>query len=173
MQRQQTKYYLAEMSEALGVSRSGYYRWAEAKVSARREQDELIKPVIAQVVRLAHGAYGYRPVHQHRREQGVDCGRDRTLRLMRELDLVGRAHTRFKPIGTDSEHLLGYHPNPMKNQLVTSSPPRNSDSEPSKRRDLLEVTGHRSPGASFRRMNNGHQNGHQNVILEHVEVLEV
>ncbi len=114
MQRQQTKYDLAEMSEALGVSRRGYYRWAEAKPSARREQDELIKPVIEQVVRLAHGPYGYRPVHQHLREQGVDCGRDRTLRLMRELDLVGRAHTRFKPIGTDSEHLFGYHPNLLK-----------------------------------------------------------
>ena len=55
MQRQQNKYYLAEMGEAFGVSRSGYYRWAEAKPSARREQDELINPVIEQVVRLAHG----------------------------------------------------------------------------------------------------------------------
>jgi len=114
MQNHDQRFDLAEMSAALGVSRSGYYRWAEAKVSARREQDELIKPVIAQVVRLAHGAYGYRPVHQHLREQGVDCGRDRTLRLMRELDLVGRAHRRFKPIGTDSEHLFGYHPNLLK-----------------------------------------------------------
>lgn len=114
MRRQTNDYDLAEMSDALGVSRSGYYRWAEAKPSARREQDELIKPVIEQVVWLAHGPYGYRPVHQHLREQGVDCGRDRTLRLMRELDLVGRAHSRFKPIGTDSEHLFGYHPNLLK-----------------------------------------------------------
>ncbi len=65
-------------------------------------------------MRLAHGPYGYRPVPQHLREQGVDCGRDRTLRLMRELDLVGRAHPRFKPIGPDSEHLFGYHPNVLK-----------------------------------------------------------
>ncbi len=95
---------LAEMSEALGVSRRGYYRWAEAKPSARREQDELIKPVIEQVVRLAHGPYGYRPVPQHLREQGVDCGRDHTLRLMRELDLVGRGFLAlpFVVIGHDS-----------------------------------------------------------------------
>ena len=33
---------------------------------------------------------------------------------MRELDLVGRPHARFKPIGTDSEHLFGYHPNLLK-----------------------------------------------------------
>ena len=28
--------------------------------------------------------------------------------------MVGRAHARFKPIGTDSEHLFGYHPNLLK-----------------------------------------------------------
>lgn len=102
------------MCEALGVSRSGYYRWQEAKPSARRQQDESIKPVIEQVVRRARGAYGYRPVHRHLREQGVECGRDRTLRLMRELQLVGQAQARFRPVGTDSEHLFGYHPNLLK-----------------------------------------------------------
>lgn len=114
MRGNQRKYDVAEMGEALGVSRSGYYRWLQARSSARRQQDELIKPMIEQVVRLAHGPYGYRPVHQHLREQGVDCGRDRTLRLMHELNLVGRAHARFKPVGTESEHLFGYHPNLLK-----------------------------------------------------------
>ncbi|MCC6414518.1 MAG: IS3 family transposase [Opitutaceae bacterium] len=114
MQNHQSEYDVTEMGEALGVSRSGYYRWAEAKPSARREQDEAIKPVIAQVVRRACGPYGYRPVHRHLLEQGVECGRDRTLRLMRELELVGRVHARFKPVGTDSAHLFGYHPNLLK-----------------------------------------------------------
>lgn len=114
MRKNQRGFDVAEMGEALGVSRSGYYRWLQARPSARRQQDELIKPKIEQVVRLAHGSYGYRPVHEHLREQGVDCGRDRTLRLMHELHLVGRVHGRFKPVGTDSEHLFGYHPNLLK-----------------------------------------------------------
>jgi transposase InsO family protein len=114
MRRHQQQFDLAEMSEALEVSRSGYYRWLEAVPSARRQQDELIKPMIEQVVGLAHGPYGYRPVHQHLRDQGVDCGRDRTLRLMHELNLVGCAHARFKPVGTESEHRFGYHPNLLK-----------------------------------------------------------
>tara|TARA_B110000483_G_scaffold137809_1_gene164797 strand:- start:530 stop:652 length:123 start_codon:yes stop_codon:yes gene_type:complete len=37
MQRYQSKFDLAEMSEMLGGSRSGYYRWREAKVPASRE----------------------------------------------------------------------------------------------------------------------------------------
>jgi transposase InsO family protein len=114
MQRYQSKFDLAEMSEVLGVSRSGYYRWREAKVPARREHDEVIKAQIQEVVRLARGPYGYRPVHQHLSDQGIDCGRDRTLRLMHELKLVGNYQTRFKPVGTDSDHLFGYHPNLIK-----------------------------------------------------------
>lgn len=110
----QREFDVAEMSEALGLSRSGYYRWLEAKPSARRQQDEAIKLEIQAVIRSARGAYGYRPVHHHLLESGVDCGRDRTLRLMHELELVGRASARFKPVGTDSEHLFGYHPNLLK-----------------------------------------------------------
>lgn len=114
MRDHQSKFDVAEMSEALGVSRSGYYRWCEARPSTRHQQDEAIKLRIKEVIRSARGAYGYRPVHQHLLEEGVACGRDRTLRLMHQLQLVGRAQARFKPVGTDSDHLFGYHPNLLK-----------------------------------------------------------
>ena len=111
MQQHQDRYDRAEMSEALGVSRGGYYRWRKARPSARRRQDEVIKTRIGQIRRRATGPYGYRPVHAHLAEEGVACGRDRTLRLMHELDLVGNPRARFKPMGTDSKHQFGYHPN--------------------------------------------------------------
>ncbi len=49
-------------------------------------------------------------MHAHLVEAGVACGRDRTLRLMRELRLSSRPR-RFKPFGTDSDHRFGYHAN--------------------------------------------------------------
>ncbi len=36
------------------------------------------------------------------------------VQVDQNIDLVGRAHPRFKPIGPDSEHLFGYHPNVLK-----------------------------------------------------------
>ena len=111
MQKHQSQFDLVEMSEVLGVSRSGYYRWREASPSARRRQDVLIKERISQIHRRCPGPYGYRPVHGHLSEEGFECGRDRTLRLMRELGLIGNSVSRFKPMGTDSNHLFGYHPN--------------------------------------------------------------
>ena len=72
------------------------------------------RPLDQEVVRLARGPYGYRPVHQHLSDQGIDCGRDRTLRLMHELKLVGNHQARFKPMSIDSDHLFGYHSNLLK-----------------------------------------------------------
>lgn len=114
MKRHRTSYGVAEMSAALGVSRSGYYRWRLARPSARRRQDEAIKPRIRQIRGRCPGPYGYRPVHRHLKEAGLECGRDRTLRLMRELGLVGRTQPRFKPVGTDSNHRFGYHANVLR-----------------------------------------------------------
>jgi transposase InsO family protein len=100
-----------ELCEALNVSRSGYYRWALERKSARVQADEKIKAQIESIYEQARGRYGYRPLHAHLLDAGVECGRDRTLRLMRELNLNAKQATRFKPFGTDSNHRFGYHPN--------------------------------------------------------------
>ena len=106
-----TEFDLTEMCTALGLSRSGYYRWAAAVPSARSEADLAIKKQIASIHGQAGGRYGYRPVHAHLVEDGVACSRDRTLRRMQELDLQAVQGPRFKPCGTQSNHLFGYSPN--------------------------------------------------------------
>jgi transposase InsO family protein len=102
---------LAEMCEALGLSRSGYYRWVAAVPSTRNQSDLILKEQIQAICRQAQGRYGYRPMHGHLVDEGAACGRDRTLRLMRELGLQSHQGPRFKPCGTDSKHLFGYSPN--------------------------------------------------------------
>ncbi len=102
---------LSEMCMALERSRSGYYRWANAEPSPRNQADLVIKKHIESIYGQATGRYGYRPVYAHLLEDGIACGRDRTLRLMRELDLQAVQGPRFKPCGTQSNHLFGYSPN--------------------------------------------------------------
>jgi len=100
--------------EALGVSPSGYYRWKSTFSSARRQEETQLKESIAAISREAKGRYGYRPMYHHLQSQCVSCGRDRTLRLMREMGLSCRRVKRFKPVGTDSNHGYGYAPNLLK-----------------------------------------------------------
>ena len=109
-----TEFDLSEMCLALGLSRSGYYRWATAEPSARSQTDLRLKKLIQSLHERAGGRYGYRPLHAHLVEDGTVCGRDRTLRLMRELDLQAIQGPRFKPCGTQSNHLFGYSPNLLK-----------------------------------------------------------
>ena len=107
-------YEVSEQCEALGVSRSAYYRWRGADLSPRQQQDQQHKEAIAQCYQKSRGRYGHRPIYHHLLEDGRNCGRDRILRLMKELDLEGIQRKRFKPLGTDSEHDFGYSANLFK-----------------------------------------------------------
>jgi putative transposase len=111
MRQHAGEFSVAEMAEALGRTRSGYYRWAAGQPSVRTQTDMILKDQIQGIYRQAQGRYGYRPVHAHLAEAGAHCGRDRTLRLMRELGLEARQASRFKPCGTQSNHGFGYSPN--------------------------------------------------------------
>ena len=107
-------YDVVEMCESLGVSTSGYYRRERSEPSFRQSEDESLKEKILEVHDQAVGDYGHRPVHRHLLEDGVNCGRDRTLRLMNELQISGRQSKGYKPQGTDSAHDFGYSPNLLK-----------------------------------------------------------
>ena len=103
-----------EMCECFDLSRSGYYHWRRRTPSARALADETHKQEIKKLDKKAGGRYGHRPIYEHLREEGVACGRDRTLRLMKEIGIEGLQKKRFKPLGTDSKHDFGYSPNLLK-----------------------------------------------------------
>lgn len=100
-----------EMCECLGLSRSGYYGWRGRAPSARALEDEAHKTRIRQLHGKCGGRYGHRPIYAHLRDEEIACGRDRTLRLMKEIGIAGIQKKGFKPLGTDSNHEFGYSAN--------------------------------------------------------------
>jgi transposase InsO family protein len=86
----------------------------KAQPSARAQEDESLKEKILEIHDQAVGDYGHRAIHDHLLEEGISCGRDRTLRLMGELDISGKQSKAYKPQGTDSSHDFGYSPNLLK-----------------------------------------------------------
>lgn len=103
-----------EMCECFDLGRSGYYDWKGRGRSQRAEEDVEHKSRIIELYRQAKGRYGHRPIYHHLAEEGIECGRDRTLRLMKELGIEGIQKKGFKPLGTDSKHGFGYSPNLLK-----------------------------------------------------------
>ena len=75
--------------QALEVAPSTYYAAVTRAPSARRRQDESLKPDVARVYAENLDVYGAYKVWRQFRREGIDAGRDRIARLMRELNLVG------------------------------------------------------------------------------------
>src|SRR3712207_8536487 len=98
------------MCEVLGVSRSGYYDWANRAESARAMADR----ALAAESRVAHegsrGRYGSPRVHAELRAHGRRVGRKRVARLMRGMGLSARRKRRFRRT-TDSPPALPVAPN--------------------------------------------------------------
>lgn len=110
----QDRFSVGELCECFGLSRSGYYDWLTREPSARSIEDAVFKERIVEIHKLARGRYGHRPIHDHLRDEELGCGRDRTLRLMKELRIEGKQKKGFKPLGTNSKHNFGYSPNLLK-----------------------------------------------------------
>ena len=107
-------YKVCELCEALGVSRSAFYRWRGRRTFCSPAARPAAQRVILQLHEKSGGRYGHRPIYYHLFEQGVNNGRDRTLRLIQQLELEGAQKKRYKPLGSDRGHDRGYSPNRYK-----------------------------------------------------------
>jgi len=107
-------YSVNELCECFSLKRGSYYAWKSRRVSIRQAEDAHFKSRIEQLDKRSKGRYGYRPIYHHLKEEGLECGRDRTLRLMREMGLLGYQKKRFKAQVSNSNHNFGYSPNLFK-----------------------------------------------------------
>jgi len=73
----------------LKIAPATYYAARTRPPSARQLRDEQLKVRIAELHAANYGVYGVRKVHAAMRRDGVEVGRDRTARLMRQLGLAG------------------------------------------------------------------------------------
>ena len=77
------------LCRVLGVSRSGFYAWANRPVSQRRQADQALTEAISEIYVRSRCTYGAPRVQGELTRLGVRCGRKRVARLMRESGLVG------------------------------------------------------------------------------------
>jgi len=132
---------LVELCGALEVVPSAYHDWLGRKPSARACEDEILKQEILEIHEHSQGRFGHRLMYGQVRGR---CGRDRTLRLMRSLGIVGKQEQSYRPQCTDSAHDFGYSPNLLKE----NGPPTGGGRSMGGRHDLpedhrrLDVSGH-------------------------------
>lgn len=82
-------YPVSLLCRVLKVSRSGYYAWLHRPPSKRSVEDRSLTERIREVHERSRYTYGYPRVHAELSALGVECGRRRVARLMREADIQG------------------------------------------------------------------------------------
>lgn len=112
---------VAAMCRALGVSRSGYYAWAERPESARSRSDRELTAEVAVIHQESHRRYGSPRVHQELRARGRHVSAKRVARLMRQEGLRARARRRFVRT-TDSAHSHPVAPNTLARDFLPPEP---------------------------------------------------
>jgi putative transposase len=87
---EKTHHPVSRLAGVLGVSRTGYHSWENRPVSARRTEDEQLKVRIKEIHTASFGIYGAPRVHAELADAyGINVGKKRVARLMRELDIQG------------------------------------------------------------------------------------
>ncbi len=111
---------IKELSAAVSVSRSSYYRQRHAKGwPPRMPATEQRRRERIQEIALAMPNYGHRSMTAELQRRRLNTGRDRVLRYMREANLLCRRRRAFV-VTTDSKHDLQVFPNLAK-QLEVSA----------------------------------------------------
>jgi len=101
---------IKRMCDVLGVSSSGYFAWKERPASRRQRDDMVLLAHVRSAFALSNGTYGSPRMMRELRDDGLEVGRRRTARLMRENGLKARQKRRFKPT-TGSQHAWPVAPN--------------------------------------------------------------
>jgi len=83
------------MCRVLEVSPSGYYAWRKRSASDRAQEDAVLLRKIRAIHVASRESYGVPRIHRELVEQGIEVGRGRVARLMRQAGLRGITRRRF------------------------------------------------------------------------------
>ena len=100
---EKTSYPMRILCRVLKVSPSGYYSWRNRKPSQRDLDDEQLRPKVVKAFKVGRGTYGSPRVLRKLVDQGLEVGRRRIARLMRDLGLPGVSPRKFR-VTTNSDH---------------------------------------------------------------------
>ena len=110
------------LCRVLGVARAAFYAWKAGSMSKRARNDARILVHIRAATRRTRGVYGSPRVTAELRAEGLEVGRRRVARLMRQEGLCGVPRRRFRGGTTNSKHDRPVPPNLLGRDFSPSAP---------------------------------------------------
>lgn len=118
---EKANYPVRVMCRVLQVSRSGYYAHIDRAPSHRHSEDAKLKPHIQAAHTKSRGTYGRLRVVKELVQQGLEVGKHRVARLMREIGLRDVPQRRFRKT-TNSQHDKPVAPNVLARRFEAERP---------------------------------------------------
>jgi len=109
------------LCSAMGVSRSGYYKWLSSKPSNREQENGRLEVSIRAAHHRSRETYGTARIKEELAGEGIHVGRDRIIRLRKKLGLVCKRKKKFKAT-TDSNHSLPVSPDHLGQEFKVYGP---------------------------------------------------
>lgn len=84
------------MCSVLGVKPGSYYAWLKRPISRRKNEDGMLLQQIRELHRGSRGTYGSPKIFNKLKTQGILCGRNRVVRLMKENGIKAKICKKFR-----------------------------------------------------------------------------
>lgn len=111
------------MCIVLEIKRSSYYAWLKRPAAKRKKDDSVLVKEIKRVYKDSDGTYGARRVKAQLKKDGINCGKNRVSRLMKENNISSKLRRKYKAT-TYSNHNLNVAPNLLKQDFKVNTPNR-------------------------------------------------
>jgi transposase InsO family protein len=103
------------------VSRSGYYAWGKRESIILNKNETMLKEKIKTLFKKSRNTYGTRRMVKVMKNSGIEMGRFKARRLMKQLGLEARYPKKYRAT-TDSQHKSAILPNILDRQFNPSRP---------------------------------------------------
>jgi putative transposase len=123
IQENRSSFPVKKMCHIFNVSQSGFYRWVNTPVSARKQANDRLKARIMEIYQAHNGMVGSPIITEDLREapEFASVSRPRVARLMKEMGLKCKTVRKFIAT-TDSKHSEPVAPNILNRQFTPSAP---------------------------------------------------
>lgn len=105
MNKHKDQFPISKMSDVLGVSRSGYYKWAGRGPSRRAKQNTQFSRRIRRIWEESRKTYGAPRIHKQLEAEGRAISRPRVARLMARMGIASRIRRKWRRPGAGSSTL--------------------------------------------------------------------
>lgn len=123
IERERSHHAVSLLCSVLNVTRQGFWAWRRRQPSARRQADELLKPLLWEAWEASDRTYGAPRLHAEvRLGQGLPIGRKRVARLMRELGIHGVSRRRGRVRTTIPDKRAAPAPDLVKRDFSATRP---------------------------------------------------